>query len=573
MWMQILSVYDTDSTSPTLTSTDVARFLKDSGVNVTNDQLKLWLGNVDDEKDGFDQSELMKIVNVFDDMHSWRGKVKDSLASISGAQFCGFTALGDVIFIIILGVVLGWFLLNSEEMERKLRTSSIVSAMRMSTMKSKWTKKEAEIEDFSLEAANLRSRLAAMEQSQELSMDLTKTMAEEKEADAAELRQQLEEVNKKQEAAESELSRIRKDAQKHMTEAHMSTTKLQAMQKMLRGVDAVGGASPFRGASKGQYCTQGAKAGFAAKGRMGSRSLERGNSDDNKRTVAKGLSLQSFVFGYPTDDDIVFYEVDKSRDLLGEGADCAYKCRDIATKTEYAVKIYEISRFDQRAQIVNDLRAKQAVSDHPNIVRYHNVVETADQIFVMMELIPGKDLFSFIVDRGGLSEPVAAEIFYQVCGALNFCHINGLIHGDVKPENVMIVNDTSQDSKVAAKLIDFGFACFQQEGDACSLGQAVMDTYSAPEAYDHKPSTKETDSFRLGCCLYVMLMATYPFRSQSRDTIPARQAGEVLKYPKWKTLSANAQDLIVCLCRDRLPVDEAQKHPWVTECLNPCPES
>lgn len=235
------------------------------------------------------------------------------------------------------------------------------------------------------------------------------------------------------------------------------------------------------------------------------------------------------------------------------------------------MKIYEISRPDQKAQIVNDLRAKQAVSNHPNIVRYHAVIETEDQIFVMMELIPGQDLFSFIVDRGGLSEPVAAQIFYQMCGALNFCHMNGLIHGDVKPENAMIIKDGDEDSKITVKLIDFGFASFQDGGEC--LGKAVMDTYSAPEAYEYKPSTKETDSFRLGCCLYVMLMATYPFRSQNRDSIPKRLAGEVCQYPKWKTLSANAQDLIVRLCKDRLPVEEAQNHPWVKELFNPGPES
>jgi serine/threonine protein kinase len=321
---------------------------------------------------------------------------------------------------------------------------------------------------------------------------------------------------------------------------------------MLRGVDAVGSANPFKGAGQGQYNSSGAKTGFAMKGRSGSAVL-RGETQ-----VSTGFRMESFVFGFPTADDIVFYEVDRKRDLLGEGADCAYKCRDIATKEQFAVKIYDTKGTAQKRQIVNDLKAKQSIGDHPQIVRYHAVVETEEQIFVLMELIPGKDLFSHIVESNGLTEKRAAYIFYQLCQALEFCHSHDIIHGDVKPENAMVIDCDSEEP--STKLIEFGFACFlDNEGDE---KKAVGDVYSPKEALLGQPSSKAVDSFRLGCTLYVMLMATYPFQRHCRDH-DDRAAGRVLKYPKWNTLSSESRDLIEQLCRDRISVVEAQSHPWV----------
>lgn len=224
------------------------------------------------------------------------------------------------------------------------------------------------------------------------------------------------------------------------------------------------------------------------------------------------------------------------------------------------MKIYEIKGSAQRRQIVNDLRAKQSIGNHPHIVRYHAVVETEEQIFVLMELIPGTDLFGHVVDRGGLTEKSTAGIFYQLCEALMFCHDHDIIHGDVKPENAMILNGDDEE-KIHTKLIDFGFAAFLDNPGEDN--KAVADCYSPKEAILGQQSSKAIDSFRLGCTLYVCLMGTYPFHKTCHD-LAEREAGNVLKYPKWATLSEGAKDLIVKLCRDRLPVAEAQKHPWVS---------
>jgi serine/threonine protein kinase len=293
--------------------------------------------------------------------------------------------------------------------------------------------------------------------------------------------------------------------------------------------------------------------------------------------------MERFVFGYPTEDDVVLFEVDK-KEKLGDGVDGAYKCRDIASGEKFALKIYEIKNAGQKRQILNDLRTKQSIRDHEHIVKYHNVIETQEQIYVLMELIPGKDLFTHIVDcsqsnqtGGGLAEDKAAKLFAQICGALRFLHDSDIMHGDVKPENVMVVDPDGDSPK--AKLIDFGFACFldgqevseenAQEGGDVSRTKAmekhcVYDIYSPPEAMGivQASTTKEVDMFRLGCTLYVMVMATWPFL-EGKESIERRKAGMVMPYPNWKKLSPEVQDLITRLCRDRLKVEEVLKHPWL----------
>merc|ERR1719272_1563999 len=115
-----------------LGAVDVIKFLKDSGVELSPSQLKSWLGSVDDEKDGYDKTEFLEVVEFFDDMDGWNSKgrtdASSKLASISDTNlFGGMSAFGDLVFMIIAGGFLGWFLMNSEAMDKKLAANSFVS--------------------------------------------------------------------------------------------------------------------------------------------------------------------------------------------------------------------------------------------------------------------------------------------------------------------------------------------------------------------------------------------------------------------------------------------------------------
>eukprot|EP00928_Gymnodinium_smaydae_P026907 TRINITY_DN20977_c0_g9_i1.p1 TRINITY_DN20977_c0_g9~~TRINITY_DN20977_c0_g9_i1.p1 ORF type:complete len:672 (+),score=186.47 TRINITY_DN20977_c0_g9_i1:206-2221(+) len=576
----IVQRYETDSKKDgKLLPSEVAQFLGDSGINITKEQLEMWIGPIDDENDGFDSTELAQAADFFEHFRSARGGVLE-------LQHFRYSLVGDALLVLAAGCSLVWVLSTSEALERRIAANSFMSAVRMKRMQRKWQELESQTARYeaerielerstgTLEAASREASMRVEEYGAKLQEEQAKSEASEEElrrareerdelerqAEEARARlqkhmQEVERVKSKEASAEKELARLRLEAEKHMQEAHMSTAKLRAMNQCLRGINAFGHQSPFKGAGEGKYHGKGATTGFAVAGGSGS-------------SVRAGFRMQSFVFGYPTKDNVELYEVDKSRDLLGEGADCAYKCRNIATNETLALKIYDIA-LTHRRQILSDLHAHQETKDHPHIVKYKAVIETEAQIFVLMELIKGKDLFADIIDRHGLREKRAAFIMAQLCDALKFLHNNDIIHGDIKPENVMLESPDSDQPCV--KLIDFGFSCFlnkdatDHRGAVNGVLEPVRDVYAPPEALDMssgKKVSKDIDMFRLGCCLYVMLMATYPFDRSCRD-LEDRRSGKVLKYPNWKTLSTEAQDLITTLLKDRISVEAVLEHPWM----------
>lgn len=88
---------------------------------------------------------------------------------------------------------------------------------------------------------------------------------------------------------------------------------------------------------------------------------------------------------------------------------------------------------------------------HPNIVQFEDVIETAEKLFVVMELIQGGELFEYLLDRGPLPEDVALHIFRQVMGAITYMHDRGVVHRDLKAENLLVVDPTADYPTVKVK--------------------------------------------------------------------------------------------------------------------------
>lgn len=599
LWGRIKQNYQVDRTSKNLRSGEVARFLRDNGVNLTKEQFVEWFGNVDNEGDGFDQEELSDVAEILDDLGG-AGKVIQDASHFSFEWGpVGGSFLVDCFLTIVAGAGLLMVLQNADQIEARWAATAFGSAVKVSRMnkkgkdlrdqiqaydeqKQEMETKMASLRDASLEANNRAKELQEETQTVKKRASVLELAAQEAKDAEERVQQQcreLEAVRLSKEKAEADLVKLRGETEQHIMEAHMSTSKLQAMQRVLKTWDAVGAASPFKGAGAGKY--KDAKVGFSVKGVETPRppTLSRSKSGSVKVAQAPpdpmGFHLETSVFGFPDpeNNEIVLFEVNKKRDLLGHGADCAYKCRDISTRQEYALKIYDMKGDKQKKQIINDLNTKKFIETHPNIVQYHQVIETEDQIYVLMELIPGVDLFGMIIDSPsgtGLEEPIAARLFAQICMAVEFVHSKEIVHGDIKPENVMVLNAETEEPH--AKLIDFGFSCFLRKPEpgeeAAPKSQAVFDAYSTPEGLERKPVTRAGDLWRLGCMLYVMLNATVPFDQDARD-LHQRRMGKFNKYEKWSALSSGAKEIITGLLKgpeeERMPISEILIHPWIME--------
>ena len=196
----------------------------------------------------------------------------------------------------------------------------------------------------------------------------------------------------------------------------------------------------------------------------------------------------------------------------------------------------------------------QRVNDVPGVIKLITYFDTSDSFYVVMERFNSKDLFDFIADRGPLPEHMTRELFMQLVDTVIKCHEKGVVHRDIKDENILIDINTFK-----IKLIDFGCGAFLQEG----LYHKFMGTrvYSPPEWINCRGYTAEALTvWSLGILLYNMLCGEIPFESDQEIS-----TGRLVWF-KQLELSNQVKDLILgCLTVDpskRMTLCEVLNHPW-----------
>eukprot|EP00438_Fugacium_kawagutii_P027154 Skav219928 [mRNA] locus=scaffold4801:22004:27250:- [translate_table: standard] len=240
--------------------------------------------------------------------------------------------------------------------------------------------------------------------------------------------------------------------------------------------------------------------------------------------------------------------------------------------------MYTMSNPSQRRSIMHDLYAQRLLlGKHPRIVSYKRVIESETNIFVLMELLAGKDLFVVVCQRS-LTEEQARPLFLGLVEGLQHLHSKSVIHCDVKPENAMVLGDIDQGTAGTAhlKLIDFGCSCFHEfvkesETRAC----VVYDRYMPPElaASPSLAPSVATDMWRLGCTLYVMLVRSPPFHddAQTRLGIEAREQGKFYQTAAYLALSDEAKAATSGSMMDEAFPDRISKNACCNGgCVGPC---
>ncbi len=202
------------------------------------------------------------------------------------------------------------------------------------------------------------------------------------------------------------------------------------------------------------------------------------------------------------------------RDLLGLGGMAeVYLAYDLKLEREVALKRLrpEYARWpDFRARFLDEARLA-AQLNHPNIVTVYDVVEDDDTILIVMEYVPGSTLAARLKERGPLPLEEALHYLVQACAGLGYAHRAGLVHGDVKPQNLLIA--PGQRVKVA----DFGLARVY-EVVRRSRSQGVVwgsPPYLSPEHARGEPLLPASDVYSLGVVLYQALTGHFPFTAQS----------------------------------------------------------
>src|SRR5712692_7982706 len=185
-----------------------------------------------------------------------------------------------------------------------------------------------------------------------------------------------------------------------------------------------------------------------------------------------------------------------------------YKAYDKVMKREVAIKtLLDIKNPAALELFYKEWRVLSTIV-HPNIVGIYDIgeFEQNDQArpFFVMPLLEGVTLDKLIREHSPLLGESGVEIIVQACRGLQAAHEKGLVHRDVKPSNIFVMDDAS------VKLIDFGIARLVSRESRTGLKGTVY--YMAPEQFQLKPSTALSDIFSLGVVCYEVLAPRRPFQ-------------------------------------------------------------
>src|ERR1043165_1891646 len=230
---------------------------------------------------------------------------------------------------------------------------------------------------------------------------------------------------------------------------------------------------------------------------------------------AEFLELQTALAG----------EYSLQRELGRGGMGIVYLARDVQLDRDVAIKVLpsELAiSAESRERFLREARTAAGLS-HPNIVPIHRVGEAGGFVFFVMSYVEGETLGGRRRPRGPAPPPEATVVLREVAGALAYAHGRGIVHRDVKPDNILLEAGTGR-----ALVTDFGIARGGRDPGSVIDRGAVMGTahFMSPEQAAGEPIDGRSDIYGLGVVGYLAVSGRLPFESPSLPTLLLRRALE-----------------------------------------------
>jgi len=206
-----------------------------------------------------------------------------------------------------------------------------------------------------------------------------------------------------------------------------------------------------------------------------------------------------------------------------------YRVEDKKLKQEIALKLIKPEISSDKKTIErfrNELKTARMIS-HKNVCRMFDLGESEGAHFITMEYIRGEDLKSLIRKMGQLSAGQVTSIAKQVCDGLVEAHRLGVVHRDLKPQNIMI------DTEGNARIMDFGIARSLEAKGITGAGVMIgTPEYMSPEQVEGKETDQRSDIYSFGVILYEMVTGRVPFEGDTPFTIGVKHKSETPKDPR-----------------------------------------
>lgn len=271
------------------------------------------------------------------------------------------------------------------------------------------------------------------------------------------------------------------------------------------------------------------------------------------------VSLPTLSFlGEPFNDCVILddYIIDK---LLGEGGfgkvhlginrenhkQVAIKFMDIRSQRKWSRKrecfiCFLVQNAEEVQGLYNEAQNLKMLK-HRNIVELYHVFREGTTLIMIMEFACGGMLLDFLQDHYPLGEVKARNIFLQIVSAIHYCHLKGVVHRDLKLENVLF-KDEYRDN---IKLIDFGIAGVCKKGQEDVQESGTME-YQPPEVFEQGKvtSSPSQDVWAIGIMFYTMIYGTLPFRGKTDKELRDKIKEAKLVFPKGVPITQDAKDII-----------------------------
>jgi calcium-dependent protein kinase len=259
-----------------------------------------------------------------------------------------------------------------------------------------------------------------------------------------------------------------------------------------------------------------------------------------------------------------FYQIEKKK--LGEGSyGSVSRAKNLSTGQVRACKSISKSHMKNADRFKAEI-ALMKIMDHPNIIKLYETFEDHRNVYLIMELCSGGELFDKIIEAGHFTEVQVAILMQQIIRAIYYMHENKVCHRDLKPENFLFMTKDNIDKNLL-KIIDFGLSCKFEQGQVLST-KAGTPYYVAPQVlagkYDHM-----SDLWSCGVIMYVLLCGYPPFfgETDSEVLVKVRLGNFAFNAADWKNISEDAKNLIRMLLkmnpRDRFTAEQTLNHDWI----------
>jgi serine/threonine protein kinase/predicted Zn-dependent protease len=238
-------------------------------------------------------------------------------------------------------------------------------------------------------------------------------------------------------------------------------------------------------------------------------------------------------------------------DLGKGGMGRVYKVYDTEVREKLALKLLNPDIASDEGTIERfrtELRLARTIS-HRNICRMHDLGREGSTYFITMEYVPGEDLKSLIHRIGALPVGKAVCLARQICEGLEEAHRAGVVHRDLKPQNIMI------DREGNARIMDFGIAR-SVKGKGITGAHVLIGTpeYMSPEQVDGREAGPRSDLYSLGIVLFEMLTGRRPFEGDTTLSIAVKQKSEAPPDPRtFNPQIPEALARLVLRCLEKAP--------------------